>query len=87
MTTLTLGGLCLLAGFMLGVAVSKKAHKERLTHLGNTLDEGYFQNTLLSGLATILFHEHADNVFEVPVHGVIYRVFQQDKDILYEKKA
>ena len=85
--TAILGGLCLLLGFILGVAAMKKAHKKQLQDLGSAIGDGYFHNTILSGLATILFHEHAENVFEVPVEGVIYKVFQRDKDILYEKKA
>lgn len=85
--TFQIAVLCLSAGFLLGIAVSKKAQRERTAQLGRTLDEGYFQNILLSGLATILFHRHADDVFEVPVQGVIYKVFQRGKDILYEKKA
>jgi hypothetical protein len=85
--TMTLGFFSIVAGFILGITISKKAHEEQLIHLGDTIDEGYFQNLLLSGLVTILFHEHAENVFEVPVHGVIYKVFQRDKDIIYEKKA
>jgi hypothetical protein len=87
MTTLTLGSICLLAGFMLGVVASKKAQKKRLMHFAKTITEGYFQNTLLSGLAKILFYEHANDVFEISVHGVIYKVFQRDKDIFYEKKV
>jgi len=86
MTLFLIGAVCFLGGFVAGMLVLQITHQSDIHHLGNTLNEGYFLNTLLTGLAQILFHEHKHTVFEVPVHGAVYRVYQEENDILYTKK-
>lgn len=86
MTLFLISAVCFLGGFFAGMVVLQMTHNSDMQHLGNTLNEGYFLNTLLTGLAQILFHEHQYTVFEVPVHGAVYRVYQEENDILYTKK-
>ena len=86
MTVFLISTVCFLVGFACGVLVAKQANDADMQHLEHVMSEGYFLNSLLTGLAQVLFHEHQDTVYEVPVHGTIYRVYQEENDILFKKK-
>lgn len=76
---------CLLGGHC-GIKLYQIAEKKRLSQIGHTLSEGYFQNMLLSGLARILLQQKPGKVFEIKAEDAVWKVSFEHDDIVYRKK-